>query len=68
VAISIRTSKKGTKTFLFFIAVTPPCNRFGGEIVTYETFSTEGIASLGTMFPDPLTTSFSGTSLSLEKV
>jgi hypothetical protein len=62
VAISIRTSKKGIKTVLFFIASTPPCNKFGWEIVAYETFSPEGIANPGTIFPDLLTTSFPDTS------
>jgi hypothetical protein len=55
VTISIRTSKKWIKIVLFFIAVTPLCNRFGWEIIAYETFSPEGIAIFVTICPGLLT-------------
>jgi phage tail protein X len=37
-------------------------------MVVYETSSLEGIATVGTMFPDPLTTSFPDTLPSPAKV
>jgi hypothetical protein len=68
VTISIRTSKKWINIVLFFIAVTPLCNRFGWEIIAYETFSPEGIAIFVTIRPGLLTTSFADTSPSPARV